>query len=278
MHPVRVEAGRGYAWFRDGIALVLHNPVPLGVIALLFVIATSVLSLVPVLGWVATALLVPVLGGGYMVALHEEHEGRGAQIEHLFRGFQDNDRFLQLMLLGVPALAAGLAFAVVLFMVVGAAVLQVGLTAALSGAEGNPAAIGIGLLFALAVGLLLVLAAVALVVFAVPRVMLDRVDAVTAMKESLAASLANVGAMLVFGLLFIAALLVLLFATALVGWIPILGQLAALLAWLAFGVGWIAVSNAGVYLGWRDQWPGTLPAAPSAPSAPPAPPAPPPAG
>ncbi len=96
MQPVRVDAGRGLAWFRGGIDLVLRNPVPLGVIALLFVICTSVVSLVPILGWLATAVLVPVLGGGYMVALHEEHEGRGAQIEHLFRGFQDNDRFVQL--------------------------------------------------------------------------------------------------------------------------------------------------------------------------------------
>ena len=272
MQPVRVDAGRGYEWFRGGIALVAHNPVPLGVIALLFVIATSVLSLVPVLGWLATALLVPVLGGGYMVALHEEHEGRGAQIEHLFRGFQDNDRFLQLMLLGVPGVAAVLAFGVLLFMLVGAAALQVGLSAAISGGEGNPAAIGVGVLLSLAMGLLLVLAAIALVVFAVPRVMLDRVDAVTAMKESLAASLANVGALLVFGLMFIAALLALLVATLLVGWIPILGQLAAFLAWLAFGVGWIAVSNAGVYLGWRDQWPGAVPVGPAPPPAPPAPP------
>jgi len=93
----------------------------------------------------------------------------------------------------------------------------------------------------------------------VPRVMLDRVDAITAMKESLSASLVNVGALLVFGLLFIVALLALLVATVLVGWIPILGQLAAFAAWLAFGVGWIAVSNAGVYLAWRDQWPGGVP-------------------
>jgi hypothetical protein len=268
MQPIRVNAGRGYEWFRGGIALVLHNPVPLGVIALLFVIATSVLSLLPVLGWLATALLVPVLGGGYMVALHEEHEGRGAQIEHLFRGFQDNDRFLQLMLLGVPGVAAVLAFGVLLFVLVGAAVLQAGLSAALSGAEGNPVAVGVGVLLALAIGFVLVLAAIALVVFAVPRVMLDRVDALTAMKESLAASLANVGALLVFGLMFIAALVALLLATLLVGWIPILGQLAAFLAWLAFGVGWIAVSNAGVYLAWRDQWPGTLPVVPPVPPPP----------
>jgi hypothetical protein len=271
MQPVSVEAGRGATWFRGGIDLILRNPVPLGVIALLFVVATSVLSLAPVIGWIATALLVPVLGGGYMVALHEEHEGRGAQIEHLFRGFQDNDRFIQLMLLGLPGIAVALVFAVVLVVLIGFTVLQVGISAALTGAVADPTAFGVGALLAMAIGLLLLLAAIALVVFAVPRVMLDRVDAVTAMKESLAASLANVGALAVFGLLFIAAFVALVIATALVGWIPLLGQLVALLAWIAFGVGWIAVSNAGVYLGWRDQWPGTLPL-PAAPQGPPPPP------
>ncbi|MFN7553419.1 MAG: BPSS1780 family membrane protein [Pseudomonadota bacterium] len=271
MQPVRVDARRGYEWFRGGIALVGNNPLPLGVIALLFGIATSVLSLLPVLGLLATVLLVPVLGGGYMVALHEEHEGRGAQIEHLFRGFQDQDRFVQLLLLGLPGLAAALASMVLMVVLVGAAALQVGLSVALSGDGSAPMAIGLGLLLALAVGLLLAMAVFALVVFAVPRVMLDRVDAVTAMKDSLAASLANVGALLVFGLLFIAAFVALLVATMLVGWIPFLGQLAALTAWLAFAVGGIAVSNAGVYLGWRDQWPGTLPAAAVAPPGPPPP-------
>lgn len=272
MQPVRVDAGRGLAWFRGGIDLVLRNPVPLGVIALLFVIGTSMASLVPVFGWLAAAVLVPVLGGGYMVALHEEHEGRGAQIEHLFRGFQDNDRFVQLMLLGLPGVAALVLFGVLLVVMVGAAVLQMGLAAALSGAAADPTALGVGLLAAIALGLVLMLAAITLVLFAVPRVMLDRVDAITAMKESLSASLVNVGALLVFGLLFIVALLALLVATVLVGWIPILGQLAAFAAWLAFGVGWIAVSNAGVYLAWRDQWPGGVPLPTVVPPGPPPPP------
>lgn len=272
MQPVRVDAGRGLAWFRGGIDLFLRNPVPLGVIALLFVIGTSVVSLVPVFGWLATALLVPVLGGGYMVALHEEHEGRGAQIEHLFRGFQDNDRFFHLMLLGLPGIAAMLLFVVLLVVMVGVAALQVGLAAVLSGAAADPTALGVGLLLAIALGLVLVMASITLVVFAVPRVVLDRVDAFTAMKESLSASLVNVGALLVFGLLFIVALAALLGATDLVGWIPILGQIAAFAAWLAFGVGWIAVSNAGVYLAWRDQWPGGVPL-PVVPPGPPPPPA-----
>jgi hypothetical protein len=272
MNPRSVDAGRGLAWFNGGIALVHANPVPLLVIALLFVIGTSALSLVPVLGTLAVALLVPVLGGGYMVALHEEHEGRGAQIEHLFRGFQDNDRLVQLLILGVPAVLAGLLFVLLLVLILGAAVVQVGISGVLGGG-GDLAALGVGALLALLLGLLVMLLAMALVVFAVPRVMLDRVDAVTAMKESFAASLSGVLALLVFTLMFLAALVVLVAATIAVGWIPILGQIAAFFAWIAFAIGWIAVSNAGVYLAWRDFWPpgpGAQP--PQPPAVPPLPP------
>lgn len=273
MNPRSVDAGHGLAWFKGGIGLVQANPVPLLVIALLFVIGTSALSLVPVLGTLAVALLVPVLGGGYMVALHEEHEGRGAQIEHLFRGFQDNDRLVQLVILGVPAVLAGLLFVVLLVVMLGAAVVQVGIAGGLGGSgAGDVAGLGVGALVAMLVGLLVVLLAMALVVFAVPRVMLDRVDAVSAMKESFAASFSNVGAMLVFALLFVAALFALLVLTVAVGWIPILGQIAAFFAWLAFGIGWIAVSNAGVYLAWRDLWPADA-ATPGPLAPPPLPPA-----
>jgi hypothetical protein len=277
MNPRSVDAGHGLAWFKGGIGLVQANPVPLLVIALLFVIGTSALSLVPVLGTLAVALLVPVLGGGYMVALHEEHEGRGAQIEHLFRGFQDNDRLVQLIILGVPAVLAGLLFVVLLVALLGAAVVKVGIAGLLGTGDGvNPAALGVSAMVLVLLGLLVLLLAMALVVFAVPRVMLDRVDAVAAMKESLAASLSNVGAMLVFALMFVVALFALLLATVAVGWIPILGQIAAFFAWLAFGIGWIAVSNAGVYLAWRDLWPAGAAPAPQPPVPPPLPPAPPP--
>jgi uncharacterized membrane protein len=251
-----VEAARGHAWFRGAIDLIAHNPVPLLVIALLFVIGTSVVSLVPVLGTLAVIALTPVLGGGFMYALREEHEGRGAQIEHLFRGFQEPGRLLPLMLLGVPALVAGILVAIALIVFVGAAALQMIASGASSSVDpASFASLGIGVLVALMFGLLLVLAAAAIVVFAVPRVMLDGIEPFTAMKESLAASLSNVGALLLFTLMFVAALLVLLVATALVGWIPLLGQLVALLAWFAFGVGWIAVSNGGVFLAYRDLWP-----------------------
>ncbi len=251
-----VEASRGHAWFRGAIDLIAHNPVPLLVIALLFVIGTSVVSLVPVLGTLAVIALTPVLGGGFMYALREEHEGRGAQIEHLLRGFQEPGRLLPLMLLGVPALIAGILVAIALIVFVGAAALQMIASGASSSVDpASLASLGIGVLVALMFGLLLVLAAAAIVVFAVPRVMLDGIEPFTAMKESLAASLSNVGALLVFTLMFVAALLVLLVATALVGWIPLLGQLVALLAWFAFGVGWIAVSNGGVFLAYRDLWP-----------------------
>lgn len=265
-----VEAGRGLEWFKGGIALIQSNPVPLLVISLLFAIGSSVLSVVPFLGTIAVVLLTPVLGGGLMYALHEQHEGRGAQIEHLFRGFQEPGRVVPLILLGIPALAAGVVMAILLGLTFGAAIL--GLAAGGADSAAGYAGLGIGALLALVVGLGLALAVAAIVVFAVPRVMLDGLDAGTAMKESLAASLANFGALLVFGLMFVGAAIALMVVSALFGWIPLLGQLLLLVVWFAFLVGWIALSNAGVYLAWRELWPRDAQAV-----LPPGPPAPPPA-
>jgi uncharacterized membrane protein len=168
------------------------------------------------------------------------------------------------MLLGVPALAAGVVMMILVGLTFGAAIL--GLAAGGADSTAGYAGLGIGALVAMVVGCGLALVVAAIVVFAVPRVMLDGLDPAAAMKESFAASLSNVGALLVFGLLFVGAAIALLVVSALFGWIPLLGQLLLMVVWFAFLVGWIALSNAGVYLAWRELWPrdaaGVLPPAP----------------
>jgi uncharacterized membrane protein len=262
-------------WFKGAIDLLMQNPMPLMVIALLCSIGTSVLSMVPVLGGLAVALLAPVLAAGMMFAFREQHEGRGAQIEHLFRGFQEPGRLVPLVILGVPTVIAVVLVLFIVFATVGAAALQLATSAAASSSTLDFATIGVSAMIACLFGFLLMLAALALVIFAVPRVMFDGVEPVAAMKESLAASLSNFGPLLIFGLLFIGAAIALLVFSVLVGWIPLLGPLVVFVVWLAFAVGYVAVSNGGVYLAWRSIWPESGGATPPAalPPAPPVPPA-----
>jgi hypothetical protein len=46
-----------------------------------------------------------------------------------------------------------------------------------------------------------------------------------------------------------------------------------MVVWFAFLVGWIALSNAGVYLAWRELWPRDVASAGTLPPGPPPPPA-----
>ena len=105
--------------------------------------------------------------------------------------------------------------------------------------------------------LLMLLVYAALMMFAVPRVMFDSVEPFTAMKESLAASLANVGALLIYVIImFVAACL----GGVVLGLIPILGPLVLMLALTM-------VAGGAVYYAYKDVFGGA-----SAPIVPPAPP------
>jgi uncharacterized membrane protein len=98
--------------------------------------------------------------------------------------------------------------------------------------------------------------------FAVPRVMLDGIEPFAAMKESFSACLANLGAFLVFGIVFFVAFAVLSIVLVL---IPLLG-------WLALFVVASVVFACGQFLAWREVF-----ASAAAPAATPAMPPPPPA-
>ena len=111
----------------------------------------------------------------------------------------------------------------------------------------------------------IMLAIYALQFFAIPRVMLDGVEPFAAMKESFSACLANIGAFLVFGVVF--SVLCCVAAMVLI-WIPIIG-------WIVMaGVGTV-ILGAALFVAWRQVYAGAA-AATSAMPPPPAPQAPPP--
>ncbi|HET9482319.1 MAG TPA: hypothetical protein VFO79_00060, partial [Xanthomonadales bacterium] len=120
------------------------------------------------------------------------------------------------------------------------------------------------MLIMLAIGL----AAYALILFAVPRVLFDGMEPIAAMQESLSASLGNIGALLVYGLLMFVAYLV----SAVILIIPILGMLVWFVILLAF----VAANAAAMYLAYVDVFGGpgqsAVPAPPMPPQGPPGPP------
>ncbi len=62
-----VAASQGWTWVRDGVRLYLRRPVAFSAMLLLFLLATGVWSVLPVIGLAALASL-PLLSLGFMVA------------------------------------------------------------------------------------------------------------------------------------------------------------------------------------------------------------------
>jgi hypothetical protein len=103
-----VDARQGWTWVRDGVRLYLRRPIAFSAMLLLFLLATGVWSVLPVVGLAALASL-PLLSLGFMVASRSVLRGGmahpGQFIEPL-RGDSQRRRNLLLMcaLYGVGAL------------------------------------------------------------------------------------------------------------------------------------------------------------------------------
>lgn len=250
----KVGAGQGVEWLKGAIELVKANPTVFLVNSLIYCIILGVLGIIPIIGSIAIALLMPVLAAGMMYAYREQHEGRTPTIEQLFQGFKEPGRIGPLLILGLPAIVAAVVMVVLMFVMLGGAMLG----GAMSG-SGTAAAASIGGSVALValLGLAVFLAAALLVIFAIPRVMFDGIEPFAALKESLSASLANFLPLLVLGLV----LFVIYFVAALVMIIPILGLLVFFVVALAM----VAVSNAALYLAYREIFAGSATEPPAPP-------------
>lgn len=254
----RVNAGQGIEWFREGVRRVLENPAIFLVNALIIFAISGFIGSVPLIGPIGSMLLLPVLTAGALLAFQEQHAGRTAQVEHLVAPFKEQKQWVSLLLLGLPMAAWVVIVGMLTLLFVGGALLG-GLFAAAheSATSGWWAGLGIGALALFLLSLALGLVAGALVVFAVPRVFFDGLEPFSAMQESLQACLANLGALLIFALVFMAIYLVSLVLFA----IPVLGWLAL----FVLGIALSAVSTGGIYSAYRDLF---------APDAVPPPPAP----
>jgi hypothetical protein len=253
-----VEAGRGIEWLKGAIQIAMGNPGVFLVMALI----VAIIAIVPIIGTIGLLVFGPALLGGFIWAIREHDQGRTAEIGQLFTAFQQPGKLGPMVMLCLPAVAFGVIMVVVLFLTVGAAIMGAA-TGGGDGGAGAAAAIG-GAVIAGLIGLVLGIGLYLLMIFAIPRVMFDNVEPIAAMKESLAAALANIVAIIVYCVVTFIGMFVL---ALLIGWIPLVGMIAlTLIAYcLAAGV---------IYLAYKDVF-GVADAAPPAFVPPPAPPAPP---
>ena len=204
MELVRVPAGRGWSWIVEGWQLFIKAPGIWVLIFLIYLAISFVLSLIPVLGELAYALLSPVLAGGMFYGAARLAAGEDLEVRHLFQGFRE--RTNPLVLLGLFSIAGGVIMVLIVLVLMGGSVLT---GMALGSATGVPdTAVGGIVAGAGLITFLLVLSVAFIVVMAmfygVPLIMLGQQATWPAIMTSIMACWINTVPFLVFGLTYLA--------------------------------------------------------------------------
>ena len=235
--PRQLPAGDGAAWWGESWRIFCAAPAAWLGILVVFVVVSIALVLVPIVGSLVHTVLTPVFAGGAMLGCHALARGEPLRIGHLFEGFQ-RGRFAPLCILGLIWLAILVVIAIVMvatiFLTLGAsglaALMDFGGTsidyAALASAGMAVFIVG---LVALAITVLVAMA----YWFAPALVVLNGEPPVAALQKSFAASSRNIGAFLLYGLIYI--------GLAIVASIPV-------------GLGWLVLGPmvaGSCYAGWR---------------------------
>jgi uncharacterized membrane protein len=196
----KVSADEGWVWYASGWKFFVREP-GIQIVYLLIILLLSIgLALVPLVGGLLLVLITPVLAGGWYHALHELDSGRSIGIGTLFEGFRNRDWTGPLVVLGVLVLAAELLIGIVGLTAIGGSALGLMETTRTSEIATTP---GLGML----IGLLIMLLASALFLmalfYAVPLILFFGAAPLAAMQSSFSASLKNIGALTVFGFVYL---------------------------------------------------------------------------
>ena len=233
-----LAAGYGASWWTEGWRVFAAAPGTWIAIVVILLLIMFMLVLIPFIGAIAQTLLMPVFAGGVMLGCNALARGEPLRISHLFDGFASG-RFGPLLIVGLVMLAAGF----VLSLVVLAVMFAMGGVAVLSALPTltDPTRLDwlmlAPLAYALLLGTLIGLVGFALLGmaywFAPALVVLNGEEPVRAMRRSFATSWRNVGAMLVYGLIYL---------------------VLATLATIPLGLGWLVLAPViagSCYAGWR---------------------------
>ncbi len=117
-----VAAGRGWDWIAEGFDLFRKQPGIWILAALVLGVIFIVISMIPVLGSLANALLFPIFGAGLMLGCRDLAQGGALQVEDLFAGFKQKTG--DLVMIGAFNLFGWVVIAFAVFAVVGGGVLM----------------------------------------------------------------------------------------------------------------------------------------------------------
>ena len=214
-----VAAGRGWDWIVEAFALFRKQPGMWILIVVLAAVIFVVISVIPVLGSLASTLLVPIFAAGLMLGCRTQEQGGTLELAHLFAGFKQ--RTGDLVMVGVVNLVGGVVIALVFVGVVGGGVIM----AITSGGTAGPSLPLASILIGVLLGTALLVPLTMALWFAPALIVLHQVAPVAALKASFLACLRNWLPFLIYG----AVLLVLSLAAAIpagLGYLVLLPVLA----------------------------------------------------
>jgi uncharacterized membrane protein len=193
--PRSVDAAQGIEWFKQGWQLFVKNPGVWVAIAVIAIVIFVVLSMIPLLGQLASNLLAPVFSAGMLIGARSLESDGELRIEHLFAGFKQNTG--NLIVVGVLFMVGMLVVALVAMAIVGGGAITGGILGNGRGVGMAAGGLMIGMLVMLALAVPLVMA----IWFAPALVIFRNAAPIEAMKGSFDACLKNIVPFLVYGVI-----------------------------------------------------------------------------
>lgn len=230
-----LSAGRGGAWLKEGWQLFAAAPLIWWVCLILTMGLSMLLQVVPFIGQLASMFLSPILYVGLMIGAHELQQGEPLRVGHAFAGFKGP--IGPLLLLTVVLVGLFVAAIAIVSVIFGSALMNAAATIAMvaqGGSTGLPTSSIVGLGGALVLFALLIAPLIAASYFAPTLIALEGQGVLAALKMSFFGSMKNVMPFLVYSVLFL---------------------LAAIVATLPFGLGWLIlmpVLVTSMYAAYRD--------------------------
>ena len=88
--PKSNSAGAAWAWVKSGFSFFKASPLFWILNIIIMFVLMIALSLIPILGTIATSILNPVFMGGLMIGTYAIHQGQKMTVGHLFAGFKSH--------------------------------------------------------------------------------------------------------------------------------------------------------------------------------------------
>ncbi len=222
------DPGRGWEWIVEGFRYFTRSIALWILLTVIFFAIVMVVRMVPLIGWIASTLLVPVLVGGLMTGCQSIERGGELELAHLFAGFRKNTA--QLMLVGLIGFVLTALIMLPAFTLIGFGSFMAAKTNPFIGAPVFGASTLLGFLIVLA----LVIPVNMALWFAPAVVMLQNQTAIVAITQSFKGCLRNIVPFLIYGVILL-----------------VLGMIAA----IPFGLGWLVLAPvllASIYAAYRD--------------------------